>query len=121
MIYDTRQLETIEPKRLLSIFAGSDDWDAELTMLWGDFQVRSHVTIHKLETGDWDILSLQINKDANYGITQWFTGDDLSAYDNKNEIVNALCKLYDEQFANRTEWQHLQIIYPDGNPVDKNT
>lgn len=40
MIYDVQQLKNIEPKRLLSIFAGSDDWDAELTVLWGDFQVR---------------------------------------------------------------------------------
>lgn len=82
MIYDIAKLKTIEPKRLLRVFTGSSDWDAdsqapsecpyfgELTLYYDKFMVSSQVIVYPIFDGEqefvaWDISTMTIDNDAN--------------------------------------------------------
>lgn len=113
---------------------------AEMTIIFGEFSVTSCVIAYADFTTDehgknkfakWNLKRLEIDSVGN---TDTFAGGelpddplynaydysiendnlDLSTIDNIDEVVDLLCKLFNDEFAKRAEWDYINVEYPNG-------
>lgn len=149
MLYDINKLKTQKPARLLEVFNAAIDWGyveqeaenpsdvpyfAELTMVFGEFSVTSHVITYpkflvidgEKKFNGWDIYRTTIDRVENVDTFGDFEslenpyyyiidGNNIQEYDNENEIASMLCDLFNDDFAMRSTWSSFQVGYPNGN------
>lgn len=113
---------------------------AEITMTFGEFSVTSCVYAYADFTTDehgenkfakWNLKRLEIDSAANfdtfgggelpddspynaYDYSIESSDIDLSTIDNIDEVVDTLCKLFNDEFAKRAEWDYINVEYPNG-------
>lgn len=110
---------------------------AEVTMTFGEFSVTSCVFAYADFTADkhgknkfakWNLKRLEIdfasNADAFSGSDMPYNDDDyiiessdidLNAIDNIDKVAGELCRLFNDEFAKRAEWDYINVEYPSGS------
>lgn len=148
MLYDITKLKTQKPTRLLEVFDAAIDWGyvdqekenpsdvpyfAELTMVFGEFSVTSHVITYpkflvidgEKKFNGWDIYRTTIDGAANmdaFGDCESLENPydyvidtaNMPEYDNEQELADLLCDLFNDDFAMRSTWSSFQVGYPNG-------
>lgn len=92
------------------------------------FQVTSNVIIYPIFDDErkfikWNIKTMQIdditNSDmynATHDCTEQGYGlyNDVWCYENADELAQRLCDMFDEDFNTRSNWEYVNIEYPNG-------
>lgn len=148
MLYDLNKIKAQPHSRLLEVFDAAIDWGyveqeaenpsdvpyfAELTMVFGEFSVTSHVITYpkfliidgEKKFNGWDINRTEIDGTANmdaFGDCESLENPynyvidsvNMPEYDNEQELADLLCDLFNDDFKMCSTWSSFQVGYPNG-------